>query len=279
MTFEQEIETRALKFQKSGNYKEANRLWRELLRRSPNDPRLLTEVGNSYYEDSSNLALGVIEAEKYFRRSIKVAPEFGAAYVKLAKWYNSKGNYAEGIRLATLGINAKIPDYYGLVERAGAYSNLHKDKEALADMNRFIAGGNNEKMQILRRASIYENLHQYDKALADYQSVLQKNYEDQVVFRELICLQALGRYDDALKEVNKLIARNKIDDAGYLARARLYSKMGKPKEAIADFTRVIELAEAITIYKERAKEYEKIGRKDLAIKDLKSAERIAAEGM
>jgi tetratricopeptide (TPR) repeat protein len=251
----------------------------ELLRRRPDNPRLLTEVGNSYYEDSSNLALGVIESEKYFRRSIKVAPEYGPAYVKLAKWYNSKGNFAEGIRLSTLGLNAKYPDHYGLVERAGAYSNLHKDKEALADMNKFIQRGNGEKVQILRRASIYENLHQYEKALADYKSVLKENYEDQVVFRELICLQELGRYDEALKEINKLIARNKIDDAGYLARARLYSKMGKPKEAISDFTRVIELAEATTIYKERAREYQKIGRKDLAARDLKSADRIAAEGM
>jgi len=276
-SFEDDIEERARQYEYKGNFNEANRLWRELLRRHPNSARFLTEVGNSYYEDSSNLAKGAIEAEKYFRLAIKADPTYGKPYSKLAKFYNSKGNYAEGIRYGTLGINAKQPDDYALIERAGAYSSLHKDREALADLDRYIKMGHHSREEVVRRASIYENLHQYDKALASYKEVLKESYEDQVVFRELICLQALGRFDEALKEVNKLIVRNKMDDAGYLARARIYSKMGKSNEAIADYSRVIDLAEAITIYKERAREYAKIGRKDLAAKDLKSAERIATE--
>lgn len=278
-SFEQDIEERARQYEYRGNFNEANRLWRELLRRHPNNPEFITEVGNSYYEDSSNLATGAVLAEKFFRQSIKVDPNYGKAYAKLAKFYNSKGNYAEGIRYATLGINAKRPDDYAFIERAGAYSSLHKDREALADFNEYMKRGHYGRDELIRRGAVYENLHEFEKALADYDVVLKQSYEDQVVLRKLICLQTLRRYDEAIREVNKLIARNKMDDAGYLARARIYSKMSKPKEAIADFTRVIELAEAITVYKERAKEYEKLGRKDLAAQDMKSAARVAAEGM
>lgn len=265
----------AMRLGQSGNYATAATILRELQRKHPGDAYILTELGTAYMNNYNDITHGVDRGEKCFRRAIQLDPQLGKAYVRLAEVYDVRGDYETGIKLATKALTVKKPDWDGYHERACAFSNLKRDKEALADIEQYIKRTNTkEKRFIIQRATILENLKQYDRALLDYQKLLQQSYEDQVVFREVACLKALNRNEDAVKSLSKLIARNKRDDNGFLTRARLYSSMKKYKEAVADYSAAFELQPSTTSLKERADVYEKMGRKDLADKDRKEAERL-----
>lgn len=263
----------ALRLGQLGHYGESARMLREIQRKHPNDPYVLTELGNAYMNNYNDLVSGTEKAEKCLRRALEIDPQLGKAWVRLAECYDAKGDFESGIKFATKGLTVKKPDYEGYHERAGALSNLKRDKEALKDIDMFLKlNPKPERKYWVQRATILENLKQYDRAIAEYRRLLKLKYEDQVVYREVACLRAMGKQEEAIKSLNGLVAHNKQDDAGYLNRARAYESMGRHKEAIADFTKAFELQPSKIALKERAAAYEKMGRKDLADKDRKEIE-------
>lgn len=265
----------ALRLEALGHYDAAARIFREIQRKRPNDAYVLSALGNAYMNNYNDVANGVDKAEKCFLRALQLDPELGQAYARLAECYDSRGDFKTGVKMATKALSVKKPDYDGLRERAGAYSNLKRDKEALADIEEFLKRVQKvERKHLVQRATILENNKLYERALAEYRSLLKIKYEDQIVYREVACLQAMNKNDEAIKTLDGLVAHNKQDDAGYLNRARLYVKIGKYKEAVADFSKVLELQPSTIALKERAAAYEKMGRKDLAQKDLIEATRL-----
>ncbi|HIA54322.1 MAG TPA: tetratricopeptide repeat protein [Candidatus Melainabacteria bacterium] len=258
-----------------GHYGESTRILREIQRKHPNDPYVLTELGNAYLNNYNDVQSGTDKAEKCLRRALEIDPELGRAWVKLAECSDAKGDFVSGVKYATKALSVKKPDFEAYHERAGALSNLKRDKEALKDIEMFLkTNPRPERKHFVQRATIMENLKQYDRAVAEYRRLLKEKYEDQVVYREVACLQAMGKQEEAIKTLNELVAHNKQDDTGYLSRARAYESMGKHKEAIADFTKAYELQPSTAALKERAAAYEKMGRRDLADKDRKEIERL-----
>ena len=82
---------------------------------------------------------------------------------------------------------------------------------------------------------------------------------------------ALGRYADALPDLNKAIELAP-DAAAYANRAGAYQAMGDPEAAIADMTRSIELApERAKSYESRGLLYGRIGEVDEAMADIAKA--------
>ncbi len=263
-----------------GHFQNAIRILTELIKRQPNNPRILVELGHAHMNNADDLTHSTEYAGKCFRKAIELDPEYGRAYKKLCEWYSAHGDWQNAVKYATKALSVKKPDNGALNERACAYSNLHKDKEALADFDAFLhninlpkSGRYTWKIQ-LQRAGLLENMKEYDKALAVYRLLLKDNYEDQIVFREVACLRAMHKPDEALKCLNNLIAHNKADDTGYLNRARLYESLGRHKEAVTDYSTAIDLSPSTTYYRERASVYDKMGRKDLGDKDRKEADRL-----
>lgn len=258
-----------------GHYGEAARILREVQRHRPNDPYVLCELAGAYMNNYNDVSGGVDKAEKCLRRAIQLDPECGRAYSRLAECYDAKGDFTTGVKLATKALSVKKPEWDALRERAGAYSNLKRDKEALVDIDLFLKRQvKAEKKHLIQRGQILENLKQYDRALVEYRKLLKNKYEDQIVYREVACLRAMNKKDEAIKSLNTLLSHNKQDDSGYLTRARLFESIGKHQEAVADYSKAQELQPSTTALKERALVYEKMGRKDLAEKDRKEADRL-----
>lgn len=270
----------AVRLTDAGNFPDAARILQGVHQRNPKDVFVLVQLGHCAMNSAADLTNGSVFGEKCFRKAIELDPQYGRAYKKLAECYNGRGDFLNGVKYTTKALSVKKPDLDALRERAGALSNLNREKEALADIDLYIKRNENRirgriyQMVHMQRAAILENLKQYDKAVAAYRALLKRNYEDQVVFREVTCLRAMHKPDEALKSLNELIAHNKMDDTGYLNRARLYESLGKHKEAISDYSVSIDLASSTTALKERAAVYDKMGRKDLADRDRKEAERL-----
>ncbi len=266
---------RSLMLTRAGHYLEATKLLRSIQKRHPNDANVLCELGCSYERNFNDGAQGLDNAQKCFERALQLDPQCGRAYYGLSMCYNSRGDFKRGVEMATKALTVKKPELDGLQERAGALSNLKRDKEALADIELFIKKKNTKDREVfVQKATILENLKRFDLALLEYRELLKAHYEDSLVYREVACLQALRRPEEAVKSLSNLIKKNKQDDSSYLTRARLYESMGKHNEAVADYSCAIELQPSTTALKERAAVYQKIGRKDLAEKDRRDADRI-----
>ena len=265
----------ALRLHDIGKNGEAARLLREVQRHRPNDTNVLVELGIAYMCNYNDLGSGTEKAEKCFLRAIELDPGLGKAYIRMSQLSSARGKFELAVKYATKGITAKTPDLEGYWERACALSNLKRDKQALTDIEVYIRKTSPVSRKVLlSKASILENLKDYDKALTEYRKLLKENYEDNVVYREVACLRSMNKPAEALKSLDKLLAHNGKDDIAYLSRARLLESIGKHKEAIADYSKVIDLQPAPSVFKERASVYEKMGRKDLADRDRREADRF-----
>lgn len=265
---------RAQWFKKAGHLDKASEILSELHRKHPQNVPLLVELGETYLNDSNDMAASLIKAEQCFRKAIRIDPEFGKAYYLMTEWANAQSKFDLAIQMATKALSVKKPDFQAYMERAATYSRLHKDKEALADLDRYIALYKTKRNAYERRASILENLNMHERALADYRTMQKFRYDDETALRIASSLDKLNKNKEAMTYLTDLLKRNPEDDAGYEARGKVQVKLGRLKEAVADFTRAIQLNPSSTVYKERAAAYEKMGRKDLAARDLKEAERI-----
>lgn len=265
---------RAQQLIRDGHHDQASVILEKLCRLHPNNASLLVELGQTYLNDTNEMAGGQIKSEKCFRKAIKMDPEFGKAYYHMSEWANAQCKYDLAIQMSTKALTVKRPDTQAYMERAATYSNQHKDKEALADLDKFISLRKRDRKAFERRASILENLKLYERALADYRVMQNEHYDDGTAFKEARCLEKLNRQGEAITCLNNLLKHNDDDDAAYEARGNLLVKQGKLKEAVADYSKAIQLLPSATLYKERADTYEKMGRKDLAARDRKEAERL-----
>ncbi len=265
---------RAQALKQLGHLDKASIILSQLSRKQPQNVALLVELGEVYLQDSNDMAGGQIKAEQCFRKAIKIDPEYGRAYYMMSEWANGQSKYDLAIQMSTKALSVKKPDHQAYMERAASYSRLLKDKEALADLNKFIALGKPKRNSFERRAAILENLRMYDRALSDYQSMQKLHYNDGTALQVAACLDKLNKNQEAIACLTNLLKQNPQDEAGYEQRGRMQAKVGRLKEAVADYTKAIQLIPSSAVYKERAAAYEKMGRKDLAAKDRKEAERF-----
>jgi len=80
-----------------------------------------------------------------------------------------------------------------------------------------------------------------------------------------------GRTKEAIDVYSKMIVKQPDDEMAHLERARLYSKLGKDKEALSDMDAAIKEMPTSSVYLERAKIYEKLGNAKMAKRDREKA--------
>ncbi len=277
---EAQIRKRAYKLIETGHSDIAFETLLQFHRKHPTDTRFLVDLGEAYLHDDTAMVDYQMKAEQCFRKAIKLDPEFGRAYRLLAEWANGQCKYDIAFQMSSQALAVKKPDMQAYMERAKSFRNQHKDKEAVADLDKLIATGSAPgKIQpgTLRkayelRAALLENLRLYERALADYRYLQKERFYDPTALREASCLEKLNRNDEAMVCLNGLLKTNPEDETALETRGRIWAKQGRYKEAISDYSKSIQLIPSAALYKQRAEVYEKMGRKDLAARDRKEAE-------
>lgn len=100
-------------------------------------------------------------------------------FKEVANGEYKKGNYNEAIKLYTdcLQLDPEYRSYNSIIycNRAAAYMNLKKYREALADINKSIELDHQYAKAYFRRAEIKMENEEYEDALRDFQKVKQLN--------------------------------------------------------------------------------------------------------
>jgi|GEM_PF-2619739 len=181
------------------------------------------------------------QAIPYYSRAIKINPSDSQAWNERAtarRQCDDAQGALEDVNHA-IAIDPQVASFF--IEKSQIYSDLQKPTLAIENVNKAIAlsGKKIPYYMFEERARLYEVIHENDKALVDFSEALR------VGPKEAGC-----HYD----------------------RALLYFKKGRYQEAVNDLTLAAarkDSADHNRIYQLRAKCYEKLGKPDLAAKDMK----------
>lgn len=264
---------RAVELSKAGHWAEAQHILARLCSQPDATAPMYTALGRCYVKLWDVTPNGLERAEAMFRKAISLDKTYSPAYARMAEIANIKAKYNETLDWANKALSMPNPSSEGLRERMVAYSNLHKDKEALQDIKAYIATGHHDYKDLLNKANIEENLGRYEDAIKTFKETLKNYYRDSLVLRMAHCQEKVGRPQDAIASLTDLISKNARDEEAYQHRARIYVKIKAFDKAIADYTEALDILPNSSLYRERAAVYKAIGKLDLAKRDLAHAER------
>lgn len=116
---------------------------------------------------------------------------------------------------------------------------------SLAKVNEIINNNSQNYVWRMFRAFIYEWQYDFVNAIAEYNSI-EKEYgaSDNMYYHKSQCYKEIGDYENAIKEITKCIETGEYKENYYIIgeRADYHRKAGHYDKAIADFSKMIEIA-------------------------------------
>lgn len=260
-----------------------------VLRENPNNKMALYYRGRAYhYLDKPKKAL------KDLDKVIEFDPNFSAAYKWRANTYLYMDEPAKALidfdKAIQLGEDEPGSAYH---KRAKALAMLGKTDQAVKSFNEAIKrrsawfaemkkrhlnrtpGDKEAQEYCLHKGQVLYNAKRYEDAIASFDEGLKLGgFLDELYLLKATCHEQLRKPELAIIDYTQILKVNPKDDSAYERRAKLYLKMGKLSEALADTTRAIQNypgAAPSRLYRFRADLYEKLGKADAASQDLLKA--------
>ncbi|MBA3859431.1 MAG: hypothetical protein C0507_21210 [Cyanobacteria bacterium PR.3.49] len=200
----------------------------------------------------------------------------GTSLSKAGKYRESLVQFDEAIRNSP-----GFADAY--VWRGKSLLELDETQKAVIDFNKAMQLDPKNSAAYHMRARAFYELGKYEAALKDYSTAFRmvETSEEKAEMLRLLgrVNSALKRYEPAIANITQSLTYGR-NPVAFMIRANLYASLGKHKEASKDYTEAISCATADDLgklYSLRAISYEKMGRKDLALKDKEKAKQLTKD--
>lgn len=197
---------------------------------------------NSYAYNNRGSALSNIaryeEAIMKFEKALTLDPDFNAAYYNLAIMYNKLGLYQETInkldQYESRSYSKVSPEVY--LEWGNAYFHQGKYHKAIVKYDSVLQKQENdeytEDVHLLIGTALTLN-EEYDESIFYFEKVIEINPNNASAYGELAnSLINLNRYDEAVKKLQQAIEKSPENNNYIITLANLYYNMGKEKKAI-----------------------------------------------
>lgn len=219
------------------------------------------------------------KAIEYLNESIRLKPDFTAAYESRGLYYFSQGQYQDAIKDYNEAIRMEPNDtflahLYGF--RGFAYCGLVQHQRAIKDFDEAIRLKPSDDNLYSIRGDAYAYLGQYQQAIKDYDKAIHLKPDNAVVYYERgFAYHNLGQYQQAIADYNEAILLKPDHAVAYGNRGNAYDKLGKQQQAIGDFNEVIRLKpDNATAYYNRGHAYYTLGQYQVTIEDCTAAIRL-----
>ncbi|MBP9092063.1 tetratricopeptide repeat protein [bacterium] len=249
------------------------------------DKILVKEPGNAQawylmgyvYQDMAIMDGGNKRAKDCYLKTISIDPNYSEAYRKLGELAGIDGNWQESIKFCTKALACRNPDFRSYKNRAIAKSNLHLDKEALADFELFkreMPLQANGPRGMDEYATFLENAGRYEQAIKTLEVLEKYDSRPSLPVRRAKYYVKAGKPSEGIAILNRMITKEPEDETLYVDRAGIFTSAGKLKEALKDWDKAIELQPTSKYYESRAALLDKLGNPQKAKADrLKAIER------
>lgn len=232
-------------------------------------------LGCTYCEEFADKLEDSNMARRYFNMALQVQPDCGRALNELAYLEFSQGKLDDALKLANRAVNCKDPHVRSRLTRSKILASMKRYPEALKDIELAEKVGS-KRIEIYRvKGSILEALGRYDEAVKAFDQAFAMQKQDWIVYQIVHCYKKTGHYREAIARLDQLSLTNVNDSEVYRERADV-RVLGKDYVgAIKDLDKAIELEPTAKIYRQRAQLHTLIGHKDRAARDLAEADKIS----
>ncbi|HET9057363.1 MAG TPA: hypothetical protein VFN30_11020 [Chitinophagaceae bacterium] len=222
-------------------------LWEYVKKHFPNNVSPWNNGAYYYREEEKNFN----KAIEYYKRAIALEPNRATLYNSLAKTYfdqclslpEQTPNFnAERKRLAELAITSyseaeRMDSLSGkkdvkttseiVVNKGVAYAVIGDFKTSLVELTRGIAINPKNTNGYLNRSLLYLTTNRYDLAWKDYDEYIKLDTLNADVFYErAVCKNVLGKFAEALPDLNKAISLKNTQPLFFIERAKSYKALG-----------------------------------------------------
>lgn len=244
-----------------------------ITRRDPKDAEAWLLLSKVYtdLDFSGSMMPKAIEAAK---KGVEAAPDNSTCLKTLAELYARKGQFKDANALLDKAMAQKVVDPFVYKSKALVLSETKRDKEAATYWDKFVAlnpRANTNLNHMDGGALIYARAGMTDKAIALYDKMFEMTSNESWVMKKAEAYIFAGRSKDAITVYSKMISDHPDDEMALMERSKLYSKLGKNKEALADLNAAIKELPTSSMYLERARIYEKLGNAEMAKRDRAKA--------
>lgn len=175
-----------------------------------------------------------------FKLALESNPKEIKAYTGMAQAYTSMKDNKKAIEAYSQALLIDATPGI-LMERSWLYQEMGKKEEALQDLNKAISIDSKNADAYYRRAEIYNEQAKFKEALADFSKYLETFPEvSDVRIERAKVYRALGEYQKAVYDCDLAIKDRKSKEA-YTERAQNYEKLGKSDLAKSDRTKASKL--------------------------------------
>jgi protein O-GlcNAc transferase len=231
-----ELQT-ALSHHRAGRLPEALRIYKRILKRSPDNVGCVYSLAMLYAQQNNYTA-----AADMFARAARIKPDLVDAHYNLAVALGMSGNYAD----AALAYEKvlKLDPRHANARNNYATALLHggRPADALRQYDELIAQAPAAADAYINRGTARQALKRIDEALADYERAiaLKPNFAEAHLNRGN-ALAELRRSDEALASYQKAIALQPDFADAYNNMANIYSNLGRYEEAVAAYDKGLAL--------------------------------------
>lgn len=155
------------------------------------------------------------------------------ALAERADFYRESGRYDEAINDFSKMIEILPTDAYAYYKRGWCYELKGDDKTAMENYNAGIDVDKKYPYIFLMRGELYRKQGQNELANADFEEILKQDTVAKSGSCRQYALLFLGRNNEAIEWMDKIVASDPDNNGPYYDRACLLSRMGKADEAIA----------------------------------------------
>jgi tetratricopeptide (TPR) repeat protein len=259
----------------AGRAQEAIYELESMTRKNPKDVEAWLLLSRVYIDmDETNNGNMMGKAIAAAKSALSVRPNNSTCLKALAELYARQGRFKEAIALLDKAVAQKNVDPFTYKAYALILSENKRDKEAARYWDKFAVAMPNAESSLRHLdcgALIYARAGETDKSVALYDKIYQMEPLDSWLMKKAEAYEMGGRNNLAIDLYSKIIKGQADDELALSARAKLYSKIGKNKEALADMNAAIKELPTSKLYLQRAGIYEKMGNAAMAKKDRERA--------
>ncbi|HTB99384.1 MAG TPA: tetratricopeptide repeat protein [Ferruginibacter sp.] len=204
---------------------------KDLVKKYP-DSILLRETLIQNYRDSGNYDAAIAEA----KNTIAKDTTNGALWDHLFWLYYEDQDTANAIKSLEKATSlTSDPQYY--ITLGSVYAQA-KNENALIVADKLYAypTADYKKESLFIRGLYYSSIGERDKAIPFFDQSLEIDYTYFDAYREeSICLYNMGRYEDAIKKLQKAVSIKSDFSVAYYWMGRCYEKLNNKKDAISAY--------------------------------------------
>ncbi len=309
---------RGYAYKENGEYEKAIADYTEAIRVNSKYTAEAYVARGEFYEETDENEKAVAD----YTEAIHANSEYAYAYYRRGEFYEKIGeneksveDYAEAFRLESYFVNnCKTDLCYTAVfnnfnpndavsyeYRGDAYEKNSEHEKAVADYTESIHIDPKYAPIYMARGDIYNILGENEKAVADYTEAIRLDsyYASGWSCKTISCYAAvinvlkpndpttyeyrgnaykkLGKYKEAVADFSEIIHIDPNNIAAYYSRGEVYTLLDEYENAIADYTAIINRnPEDFHAYMSRGKVYEKNGEDEKAMADYSQANRLSA---